>query len=110
MTITIESARDSRAGGDPAPGRLALEQAFGDPFDEHNPTGFAELLAADERQELPAVGEAGPDGPRPAPPVRPGGPGGPVPPPGPPPPVLGAGLRAARRPRPRPVTPAAHPT
>src|SRR2546428_1207328 len=56
MTITIDSARDSRESGDPAPGRLALEQAFGDPFDEHNPTGFAELLAADERGELP--GEA----------------------------------------------------
>src|SRR2546429_7927758 len=100
MTITIESARDSRAGGDPAPGRLALEQAFGDPFDEHNPTGFAELLAADERQELPAGGEAGAHRHRAAPEVRPGGAGGGVTPPGPPTPVLRTGLRDHVGPRP----------
>jgi alkylation response protein AidB-like acyl-CoA dehydrogenase len=34
-----------------------VERAFGDPWDDANPVGFAALLEADERQEMPAAGE-----------------------------------------------------
>lgn len=34
-----------------------LEEAFGDPWDQRNPLGFAEILAADERAELLPDGE-----------------------------------------------------
>jgi alkylation response protein AidB-like acyl-CoA dehydrogenase len=34
-----------------------VERAFGDPWDNGNPVGFAALLRADERQEMSAAGE-----------------------------------------------------
>jgi alkylation response protein AidB-like acyl-CoA dehydrogenase len=40
-----------------APSVDVVERAFGDPWDEANPVGFAALLEADERQEMPAAGE-----------------------------------------------------
>ena len=40
----------------------AVERALGDPWDDNNPVGFTALLEADERQEMPAAGEALLDG------------------------------------------------
>ncbi|GAA3734430.1 acyl-CoA dehydrogenase [Salinactinospora qingdaonensis] len=42
----------------PGPGVTELDRALGDPWDKDNPAGFVEFLAADERAEMSAAGEA----------------------------------------------------
>ncbi|HET7505111.1 MAG TPA: acyl-CoA dehydrogenase [Kofleriaceae bacterium] len=59
--MTAEHTAGSSAAAAPAPARhraVELDERFGDPLDPDNPLGHAAVVAADERAELLAAGEA----------------------------------------------------